>query len=201
MKMDFDRLSQSIDDLVKTYYAIVNFLEIVSNLFPLDLVLVLIFSIPLLLVFNSLSPSSPRINYTLAVLLVSGIRTFLQHSISQSWEIFAVSKTALILLLPAYAFLLIRLLFERVQKLVSRKKALSPRNLEESFGALQSAYRTLSIEIYSELDSVGGGPIYRKSKFLPALKELEEATVGMRRLLEKRKITENILNSGDKIDR
>lgn len=188
-------MSQSIDDLVKTYYAIVNFLEIVSNLFPLDLVLVLIFSIPLLLVFNSLSPSSPRINYTLAVLLVSGMRTFLQHSISQSWEIFAVSKTALILLLPAYSFLLSRFLFDRLQKFVSRKKALSPRNLEESFEALQSAYRTLSVEIYSELDSVGGGPIYGGSKFLPALTELEESIIGMRRLLESPKSKKQTLNT------
>lgn len=194
-------MSQSIDDLVKTYYAIVNFLEIVSNLFPLDLILVLIFSIPLLLVFNSLSPSSPRINYTLAVLLVSGIRIFLQHSISQSWEVFAASKTALILLLPAYGFLLIRFFFVRVRKLISRKKALSPRNLEESLGALQSAYRTLTIEIYSELDSIGSEPVYRKNKFLPALKELEEATIGMRRLLEAGKVAGDLLNVEDKIDR
>ncbi|TGK21217.1 hypothetical protein EHO61_05060 [Leptospira fluminis] len=184
LKTDFDRLSQSIDNLVKTYNAIVDFLELVSNIFPLDLVLVLLFSIPLLIVFNSLSPSSPRINYTIAVLAVSGIRSFLQHSISQSWDLFATFKTALILLLPAYGFLVSRFLFGIGRKYRLRKRALAPRNLEESFAFVQSSFRSLTAELYKELESTENRSFVDDKKLLPAVRDLEESLKGFRRTLE-----------------
>ncbi|TGK11641.1 hypothetical protein EHO60_04910 [Leptospira fletcheri] len=184
LKADFDRLSQSIDNLVKTYNAIVDFLELVSSIFPLDLVLVLLFSIPLLVVFNSLSPSSPRINYTIAVLAVSGIRSFLQHSISESWDLFATVKTAVILLLPAYGFLLSRFLVGIGRRVRLRKRALAPRNLEESFTFVQASFRSLAADLYQELESAGDSSFVDGEKLLPALQNLEESLKGLRRTLE-----------------
>ncbi|PJZ70023.1 hypothetical protein CH373_12765 [Leptospira perolatii] len=187
LKADFDRLSQSIDDLVKTYNAIVQLLELVSNLFPLDLVLVLLFSIPLLLVLNSLSPSSPRINYTFSVVFVSGLRFFLQYSISQSWNLWPVLKTLLLLLLPAYGLILTKFVFSWVRKFYSRKKALSPANFELGIGRLQTAYRKLIAASYQDLSdkkSILEDRI-EPSKFYPLLDELELEIKGIRNLLEK----------------
>ncbi len=183
LKADFDRLNQSLDDLVKTYNAIVHFLDLISNLFPMDLVLVLAISIPILSIINTLSPSSPRINYTISVLLVSGIRSFLTHTISDTWDLFQVSKTALLLLLPAYSFFLLKVLFSLIRKYQVRKKAISPLNLAGSFLSLQNAYHSLSAEVYSSLDSTKGKDFVDGAKFLPKIRDLEESITGLKKIL------------------
>ncbi|TGL61006.1 hypothetical protein [Leptospira sarikeiensis] len=184
LKADFDKLNQSVDDLVKTYNAIVHFLDLISNLFPIDLVLVLILSLPLLYVINTLSPSTPRVNYTISVLFVSGLRSFLSHAVIESWEIFAVLKTAAILLLPAYFLVLAKFIFSLFQKYRIRKKALSPKNLESSFISLQKAYHDLSAEIYSELGKVGEKNFADGERFTVKIQELERSISGFKTLIQ-----------------
>ncbi|MEI1277334.1 hypothetical protein V6Z05_03330 [Leptospira venezuelensis] len=185
LKADFDRLNQSVDDLVKTYKAIVHFLDLISNLFPIDLVLVLILSLPLLYVINTLSPSTPRVNYTISVVFISGLRSFLSHTISESWEIFAVTKTALILLLPAYIFVVLKFGFSLIHKYRIKKKALSPGHLESSFISLQKAYHDLSAEIYSELGKNESKSFIDGQKFLPRIQDLETSISGLKTLIKK----------------
>ncbi|TGK03073.1 hypothetical protein EHQ53_06355 [Leptospira langatensis] len=185
LKADFDRLNQSVDDLVRTYNAIVQFLDLISNLFPVDLVLVLLLSIPLLYIINTLSPSSPRINYTIAVVFVSGLRSFLSHAIYETWNLFAVSKTAILLLLPAYFLVLLKLLVSWGRRYRIRQKALSPRNLESSFENLQKTYRTLSAEIYSNLSKSETKGFVDGERLLPSIKELEESIAGLKTLIQK----------------
>ncbi|TGK07083.1 hypothetical protein EHO59_02945 [Leptospira semungkisensis] len=185
LKADFDRLNQSVDDLVKTYNAIVHFLDLISNLFPVDLILVLILSIPLLYIINTLSPSSPRINYTIAVVFVSGLRSFLSHAISETWNLFAVSKTAILLLLPAYFFVLVKLMISWGRRYRTKKRALSPKNLEYSFESLQKAYHTLSAEIYSDLSKNETKSFVDGERFLPKIKDLEESIAGLKTLIQK----------------
>ncbi|PKA17720.1 hypothetical protein [Leptospira haakeii] len=185
LKADFDRLNQSVDDLVKTYKAIVHFLDLISNLFPIDLVLVLLLSLPLLYVINTLSPSTPRTNYTISVLFISGLRSFLSHTISESWEIFAVTKTALILLLPAYILAVFKFGFSLFRKYRIKKKALSPGHLESSFISLQKAYHDLSAEIYSELGKNEGKSFVDGQKFLTKIQDLETSIAGLKTLINK----------------
>lgn len=185
LKADFDRLNQSVDDLVKTYKAIVHFLDLISNLFPIDLVLVLLLSLPLLYVINTLSPSTPRTNYTISVVFISGLRSFLSHTISESWEIFAVIKTALTLLLPAYFLILTKFGFSLFRKYRVKKKALFPGHLESSFISLQKAYHDLSTEIYSELGKNEGKSFIDGQKFLPKIQDLETSIAGLKTLIKK----------------
>ncbi|GBF39793.1 hypothetical protein [Leptospira johnsonii] len=185
LKADFDRLNQSVDDLVRTYKAIVHFLDLISNLFPIDLVLVLILSLPLLYVINTLSPSTPRVNYTISVVFISGLRSFLSHTISESWEIFSVTKTALTLLLPAYFFVVVKSGFSLFSKYRIKKKALSPRHLESSFISLQKAYHNLSAEIYSELSKTEGKSFVDGEKFLSKIQDLETSITGLKTLIKK----------------
>ncbi|EMK00124.1 hypothetical protein AB3N61_00470 [Leptospira sp. WS58.C1] len=194
LKADFDRLNQSVDDLVRTYKAIVHFLDLISNLFPVDLVLVLILSLPILYVINTLSPSTPRVNYTISVVFISGLRSFLSHTISESWEIFAVIKTALTLLLPAYFFVVFKFGFSLFRKYKVKKKALSPGHLESSFISLQKAYHDLSAEIYSELGRNEGKGFLDGEKFLPKIQDLETSIIGLKTLIKKQ---ENVSHSSE----
>ncbi|EPG65245.1 hypothetical protein [Leptospira wolffii] len=187
LKADFDRLNQSVDELVKTYNAILHFLDLISNLFPIDLVLVLGLSIPILYLINTLSPSSPRVNYTISILFVSGIRSFLTHAISDTWDLFRVSKTAVLLLLPAYGFLLLKLILAWIRKIRIRNRALSPKNLESSFRSLQNAYHGLSAQIYSNLEDKTEKDFLDGEKFLARIQDLEESILGLKKLLSEKK--------------
>ncbi len=170
---------------MKTYKAIVQFLDLISNLFPIDLVLVLLLSLPLLYVINTLSPSTPRVNYTISVVFISGLRSLLSHSISGSWEIFAVTKTVLFLLIPAYILVILKFGFSLFHKYRVKKKALSPGHLESSFISLQKAYHDLSAEIYSELGKNEGKGFVDGQKFIQKIQVLENSITGLKTLIKK----------------
>lgn len=183
LKADFDKLNQSIDELVKTYNAIVHFLDLISNLFPIDLVLVLVISLPILYLINTLSPTTSRTNYSIAVISVSALRSFFAHAIGGSWDLLNVSKTALLLLLPAYGFLVLKAAFQFLQEYRTKKKALRPKNLEASFLSLQNAYHGLSAQIYGSLEKKNDKDFIDPVLFSEKIKSLEDSISGLKDVL------------------
>ncbi len=102
LKTSFDNLSQSIQSFLNTIEAIRSFLKILFSIIPLEHFLVLIFSQVHVYLFNTISPTTTRLNYTLGVLIISVHRAIFHQTLSQTWKLGPVSLTAIFLLTPAY---------------------------------------------------------------------------------------------------
>ncbi|MCG6169696.1 hypothetical protein LFX25_17790 [Leptospira sp. FAT2] len=184
LKTSFDSLSQSIQSFLDTIGVITSFLKILFSIVPLDLFLVLIFSLVLVFLFNTISPSTSRLNYTLGVLIVSTIRSFFHQSLSQTWNLGPVLLTAFYLLIPAYSIFLLRFGLGYFHKLYQRKRALDPKNFETALGEIQKSFHGFMAKSYGELHSADANNSLNKSELKESLENLEKAVQGLKRLLE-----------------
>ncbi len=110
LKVEFDKLQNSINDILslKDFFSpikkIYNLLETFFSIVPFELILLLIFCSLFLILINNISPSTPRINITVAVILFSGVWMFLNKTFSGEYNFGRVLYTASFILIPAYFF-------------------------------------------------------------------------------------------------
>jgi hypothetical protein len=187
LKTSFDGLSQSIQSFLETVEVITSFLKILFSIVPLDLFLVLIFSLVLVFLFNTISPSTSRSNYTLAVLMVSVLRTFFHHSISQTWNVVPVLLTAFYLLFPAYFFFFLRFGFAFWKKLIRKNNMIRPKDLESALNNIQKSFQNLMAKGYSKLYISDSKTISDPNSLKEPLEDLERALQGLKNILNDKK--------------
>ncbi|WP_167882621.1 hypothetical protein [Leptospira kmetyi] len=187
LKTSFDSLSQSIQSFLDTIGVITSFLKILFSIVPLDLFLVLIFSLLIVYLFNTISPSTSRSNYTLAVLIVSTLRAFFHNAVSQTWNLGPVLWTALYLLIPAYSVFLIRWSFSFLKTTYQRRNALNPKDFESGLNKLQKSFRDLMAKAYGELSSSDSKKPLDRSLLKEQVEELERSIQGLKTLIDSKK--------------
>ncbi|MBM9499558.1 hypothetical protein JWG44_04750 [Leptospira sp. 201903071] len=187
LKTSFDGLSQSIQSFLETVGVITSFLKILFSIVPLDLFLVLIFSLVLVFLFNTISPGTSRLNYTLGVLIVSVLRSFFHHSISQTWNIGPVLLTAFYLLIPAYFFFILRFGFVFWRKLYQRKNKIHPKDLESALNNIQKTFQNLMANGYAKLYASDSKTISDPNSLKEDMEELERSIQGLKNILNKKK--------------
>ncbi|WP_206698698.1 hypothetical protein [Leptospira stimsonii] len=187
LKTSFDSLSQSIQSFLDTVGVITSFLKILFSIVPLDLFLVIIFSLVLVFLFNTISPTTSRFNYTLGVLVVSILRSFFHHSLSQTWNLGPVLLTAFYLLLPAYFFFLIRLGFVFSKKLYRRKNSIHPKDLESGLLNVQKSFQKLMAEGYSMLYSSDSRTVSDPNSLKDQIEDLDRTLQGLRNVINRNK--------------
>ncbi|EKR73178.1 hypothetical protein [Leptospira noguchii] len=187
LKTSFDNLSQSIQSFLNTIEAIRSFLKILFSIVPLDLFLVLIFSLVLVYLFNTISPTTTRLNYTLGVLIVSALRVFFHQTLSQTWNLGPVFLTAIFLLAPAYFVSLLRFGFYFLKKIQKRKNEFNPKDFETGLNHIQKSFYNLMAKGYEELHSTNGKPFSDFSSLKEQIAELERTIQGLKNLLDSEK--------------
>lgn len=132
IKAEFDKLQNSINDVLslKDFFTpikkIYNLLEVFFSIVPFELILLIIFCALFLILINNISPSTPRINITIAVIIFSGIWIFLNKTFSGEYNFGRVFYTASFILIPAYFFEISRFGIKLAQK---NRKINSPESL------------------------------------------------------------------------
>ncbi|WP_167883259.1 hypothetical protein [Leptospira adleri] len=187
LKTSFDSLSQSIQSFLETVGVITSFLKIVFSIVPLDLFLVLIFSLVLVFLFNTISPSTSRFNYTLGILIVSILRAFFHQSISQTWNLGPVFLTAFYLLIPAYFFFLLRFGFVFLKKLYRRKNSIRPKDLDNALANLQKSFQNLMANGYSKLYASDSQTLDDPDSLKEQIEDLERTLQGLKNVLDSKK--------------
>ncbi|TGL66188.1 hypothetical protein EHQ67_17375 [Leptospira kmetyi] len=149
--------------------------------------MVLIFSLLIVYLFNTISPSTSRSNYTLAVLIVSTLRAFFHNAVSQTWNLGPVLWTALYLLIPAYSVFLIRWSFSFLKTTYQRRNALNPKDFESGLNKLQKSFRDLMAKAYGELSSSDSKKPLDRSLLKEQVEELERSIQGLKTLIDSKK--------------
>lgn len=153
----------------------------------MDLFLVLIFSLIIVYLFNTVSPTTSRLNYTLAVLIVSVLRAFFHNALSQTWNLGPVLLTVAYLLIPAYSVFLIRFGFSFLKRVYQRKNALNPKNFESSLVNVQKSFHNLMANAYGELHSSDSKVPLDRSVLKEHVEELERNVQGLKNLIDPKK--------------
>ncbi|ABJ77367.1 hypothetical protein [Leptospira borgpetersenii] len=187
LKTSFNSLSQSIQSFLDTIGLITSFLKILFSIVPLDLFLVLIFSLILVLLLNTISPTTSRLNYTLSVLVVSTLRVFFHKSISQTWNLGPVFLTAIYLLIPAYSVLLFRFVFFSLKRFYKKKRELSPKDFENGLMNIQESFHNLMAKGYEELHSTDKKLYLDGNVLKEQVRDLERTIQGLKNFLDSKK--------------
>ncbi|ULH28829.1 hypothetical protein [Leptospira weilii] len=187
LKTSFNNLSQSIQSFLDTIETITSFLKVLFSIVPLDLLLVLIFSLILVSLFNTISPTTSRLNYTLSVLIVSTLRVFFHKSISQTWNLGPVFLTAIYLLIPAYSILLFRFVFISLKKSYKKKRELNPKDFENGLMNIQKSFHNLMAKGYEELYSADKKLYLDDNTWKEQVTDLERTIQGLKNFLNSKK--------------
>ncbi|MBE8365031.1 hypothetical protein [Leptospira borgpetersenii] len=187
LKTSFNSLSQSIQSFLDTIGLITSFLKILFSIVPLDLFLVLIFSLILVFLLNTISPTTSRLNYTLSVLVVSTLRVFFHKSISQTWNLGPVFLTAIYLLIPAYSVLLFRFVFFSLKRFYKKKRELSPKDFENGLMNIQESFHNLMAKGYEELHSTDKKLYLDGNVLKEQVRDLERTIQGLKNFLDSKK--------------
>lgn len=122
IKFELIKIQDSINDLLslKEFFEpikkIFHLIEIFFSIVPFELILLLIFCSLFLILINSISPTTTRMNLSFGVILFSVIWLFLDKTFTQEFHFGRILYTASFVLVPAYFFEIIRFLFKLIQK-------------------------------------------------------------------------------------
>ncbi|TGM53644.1 hypothetical protein EHQ97_17415 [Leptospira adleri] len=137
--------------------------------------------------FNTISPSTSRFNYTLGILIVSILRAFFHQSISQTWNLGPVFLTAFYLLIPAYFFFLLRFGFVFLKKLYRRKNSIRPKDLDNALANLQKSFQNLMANGYSKLYASDSQTLDDPDSLKEQIEDLERTLQGLKNVLDSKK--------------
>lgn len=153
--------------------------DLFFSLVPWEVLLLLLFSVILLSVFNSLSPKSPKLNFTLAILILCIFWVYFWGLFSDSISYLYVVKIALYLLVPLHALGFFQLVILQIRKYRWKKARISPSNWQ---AALQNVSASAH-QLLGKSHLYYKAPEEHQNELLQEIQNLEESLSGMKSLL------------------
>jgi uncharacterized membrane protein SirB2 len=184
LQSDYHNFEKYFKSLLKNYSRLYDFVERVIQIVPLEVFVLLFLSIIILILINSVSPSTSKFNLLFAVLASVGIYFIIakvgfvnKKRFSETMDRTFIS--ALLILIPAYAFYFITLLYKYLIAVYRKRKIASSVSMEKSIFHLQSAYSALMAEYYLLADKN-----YDSSQLKEKIQILQIASDGLLDLLK-----------------
>ncbi|HMW07739.1 MAG TPA: hypothetical protein PK079_14425 [Leptospiraceae bacterium] len=154
LQNDYNNFEKYFKSLLKNYSRVFDFIERVIQIIPLEVFVLLFFSLIILILINSVSPSTSKINFLFAVLASVGVYFIIakvgvlnKKRFSDTMDRTFIS--ALFLLIPVYSFYFLTLIYKYFTGVYRKRKIASPVSMEKSIFHVQSAYNDLMSEYYS----------------------------------------------------
>lgn len=184
LQSDYHNFEKYFKSLLKNYSRLYDFIERVIQIVPFEVFVLLFLSIIILILINSVSPSTSKFNLLFAVLASVGIYIVIakvgiinKKRLSDSIDRTFIS--ALLILVPTYAFYFLTLLYKYLIGLYRKRKIASSESMEKSIFHLQSAYSELMSEYYQLADNN-----FDSSKLKEKIQILQIASDGLLDLLK-----------------
>lgn len=158
LQNDYNNFEKYFKSLLKTYSRVYDFIERVIQFIPLEVFVLLFFSLIILILINSVSPSTSKFNFLFAVAASVGIyflvaKVGILNKKRFSDTIDRTFISALFLIIPVYSFYFLTSLYKYFIGLYRKRKIASPNSMEKSIFHIQSAYNDLMSEYYSLADN------------------------------------------------
>ncbi|TGN10931.1 hypothetical protein [Leptospira ilyithenensis] len=173
-------LQNSIREFQESWDRFQKFWDLFFQIVPWEVLLLLVFSVILLSLFNSISPATPKTNLTVSILLLCGIWGYLWSLFSETPDYGKILWICLYILLPLHAFGLGKFAYEKIRKKILAKKRIKPRDWEESLSQVSKDYNGLMALAHSKADSAHEN----KLEILAKISDLEKSISGIKSLLQ-----------------
>jgi hypothetical protein len=170
------QLKQSWDSFQRAW-------DLFFTIVPWEVVLLLIFSVILLSIFNSISPNTPKVNLTLSVVLLSLLWAYFWGMFSKEVSITKIFVVSLYILLPLHAIGIGQLLYRWGKSSYWKKRRLAPKSWETALHQLTLDYHQLMSRAHGLHDSLPEN----RDAIETEIRRLEESLMGMKSLLGNKK--------------
>lgn len=169
-------LLQQIKDWKQKIYHFIELGEKFFSIVPPEVIL-LFFSVALVMILlNNISPTTPRINLTIGVILFGITYIYLVYIFTNEWKIFRILYISSFILVPAYLLEIIYFSKKIYFRITFKKENLnSP--------VVKLALRNIHFD-YAELVNYQNFLEEQPEKFIESLKKLESSVSKLRSMIE-----------------
>ncbi|PJZ46943.1 hypothetical protein [Leptospira brenneri] len=136
-------IQTTINQIKTSWENFQKFWDLFFTLVPWEVLLLLIFSVILLSVFNSVSPKTPKANLTLAVLLLSALWIYFWGLFSKEVTYSKVIIASLYILVPLHAIGIFQILSQWGKKWYWNQRRIQPKNWDSALHQLSLDYHQL----------------------------------------------------------
>ncbi|EOQ96264.1 hypothetical protein LEP1GSC195_3365 [Leptospira wolbachii serovar Codice str. CDC] len=136
-------IQTTINQIKTSWENFQKFWDLFFTLVPWEVLLLLIFSVILLSIFNSVSPKTPKANLTIAVLLLAALWIYFWGLFSKEVSYAKVIIASLYILVPLHAIGLFQLVFLWGKKWYWNNRRIQPKTWESALHQLSIDYHQL----------------------------------------------------------
>ena len=173
-------LQTTINQFQQSWQNFQKFWDLFFTILPWEVLLLLLFSVIFLSIFNSVSPNTPKINLSIIVIMLSFLWSYFWGIFSTTVNYLVIAKAALYILLPVHAFGIVSLGYHFYKKWSLTKKRIQPRDWEMSLGQISNDYNELMTLGYGKTNSA----IESAKELKEKIQNLESALLGLKSLLK-----------------
>ncbi|PJZ83493.1 hypothetical protein [Leptospira harrisiae] len=176
-------IQTTINQIKTSWENFQKFWDLFFTLVPWEVLLLLIFSVILLSIFNSVSPKTPKANLTIAVLLLSALWIYFWGLFGGEVSLGKVVKVSCYILVPLHAIGFGQWVYGLGKKIYWKKRRITPEKWE-------SALHQFSLD-YHQL--VGKAHLYHteiqenRGSLLEEINRIEQSIQGIKSLLSQKK--------------
>lgn len=175
-------IQTTINQIKTSWENFQKFWDLFFTLVPWEVLLLLIFSVILLSVFNSVSPKTPKANLTIAVLLLAALWIYFWGLFSKEVAYGKVVVASLYILIPLHAIGVFQIVYQWGEKLYWNKRRIQPKSWESALHQLSLDYHQLVGKAHLHHGEIQEN---RDSLFLD-MERLELSLKGMKSLLSQK---------------
>ncbi|MBP7280208.1 MAG: hypothetical protein KBA66_01430 [Leptospiraceae bacterium] len=171
MKNELMGIQNSLNELlglktfVESIKKLISFFDLFFTIVPPEVILLFIFCALFLVLVNNISPTTPRINITLAVGIFSVIWLYINHIFTGEYKALRVFYTSLYILVPAYIVEISKFGYKQVYNIRQKSKKIenpddliSPiREINEGYYKFlnaQADYKNTPLDLKKSLQSL-----------------------------------------------
>ncbi len=180
-KQIFD-LQNSIQQFQQSWEKFQKFWDLFFTIVPWEVLLLLVFSVIFLSLFNSISPNTPKANLTVSVILLSSLWVYFWGLFSDTVNFSKIVISALYILGPLHALGLATFGYKYYRKWKLSKIRIEPRDWHEALNSLSRDYNQMMAVCYDKSQTT----LENKNEISQKIVSLEESILGIKSILEKK---------------
>lgn len=180
-KQIFD-LQNSIQQFQQSWEKFQKFWDLFFTIVPWEVLLLLVFSVIFLSLFNSISPNTPKANLTVSVILLSSLWVYFWGLFSDTVNFSKIVISALYILGPLHALGLATFGYKYYRKSKLSKIRIEPRDWQEALNSLSRDYNQMMAVCYDKSQTI----LENKNEISQKIVSLEESILGIKSILEKK---------------
>lgn len=169
-------LQNSIHQFQQSWENFQKFWDLFFTIVPWEVLLLLLFSVIFLSLFNSVSPTTPKTNLSIVVILLMALWVYFWGLFSENVNYVKILLSGLYILLPLHAFGIGSYALSYYQKWRLAKRRIEPRNWEVALGQLSSDYHQMMAICHAKSDAI----LENQNQITEKMEALEKSLQGLK---------------------